>query len=69
MAVDFDEAGDHGGTLQIDGVLRHLAHDDTEGTVLLHFKITHPELEIRTEDSSISVIHKIRSFQVAGYFS
>ena len=62
VAVDFDEAGDDGGTLQVDGIGRNLAGQNRAEQAVLHLKGTGMEPEIGTENAGVFIEHRAYSF-------
>ena len=60
MAVDIHQAGDDGGTLQINGVLGDSLGENCAKDAVLYFKCTGDELEILGEDSRVFIKHKTK---------
>ena len=58
MAVNFYQAGNNGGTVQINGISGNIFGQDFAEQAVLNFKSAHMELEIRGKNSGIFIEHK-----------
>ena len=57
MAVNVDQAGDHSGTRQVDGVFRNIFGQDRAETAVLYLKGAGMELKISGQNSGIFIKH------------
>ena len=64
VAVDFDEAGDDGGTLQVDGIGRDSLRQNRAEQAVLHLKGAGMKLKIGTENAGVFIEHRAYSFTI-----
>ena len=62
VAVNLNEAGDHGSALQIDGICGNGLRQNRAEQAVLHLKGTGMELKIGTENAGIFIEHRAYSF-------
>ena len=58
MAVHINEAGDHGGTLEVNGIFRHHIRQDLAEPAVGYLKGTLTEGEITAKNSGMCIKHR-----------